>query len=72
MNSCVSLETKMNFTSKHHFCISKKGQNSIGILSYTELLSMYNDSQNVMTLYSLCCHYKLYILPLAPKTYTFS
>lgn len=72
MNSCVSLETIMNFTSKHHLCISKKGQKSIGILSYTELSSIYNESQNSMTLRSLCCHYNLYIPPLAPKTCTFS
>lgn len=58
----------MKFTSKHHFCISKKGHEYMGILNYTELLSMYNESQNVMILHSLCCHYNLYILPLAPKT----
>lgn len=29
MNSYVTLETIMNFTAKHHFCISKKGQNYI-------------------------------------------
>lgn len=40
----------MNFTSKHHFYIAKKGQKYIGILNYTELSTMYIESQNSMTL----------------------
>lgn len=72
VNSCVSLQTITNFISKHHFCISKKGQKYIGILNYTKLSSIYYESQKVPSLRSLCCHSNLYILPLAPNTYTFS